>query len=55
MVFDSAAGTILVTPWTARRLDGVRHRGWLRAVAGGLMAASGALFGVTWQELTHDH
>jgi hypothetical protein len=54
MVSHSAAGTILVPPWTARRLDGVRYRSRLRAVAGGLMAAAGALLGVSWQELVHD-
>jgi hypothetical protein len=54
MVTHSAAGTGIVAPWTARRLE-VHHRSWLRAVVGALMAASGAFLGITWQELAHDH
>jgi hypothetical protein len=41
-------------PIPVRVGDRPRRGSMLRAIGGGLLAAAGALFGVSWEELRHD-
>jgi len=54
MVSQSTTGTVIIARRTARQLGPPVGHAWPRAVLGGLIAATGAFLGVSWQQLTSD-